>query len=143
MKRKHDPYLRVQPWKVLAVFQPIESIIHRLKMDGTVEVEGAEVVFTETSTGHRYNMIEALRGVIEFFDIATGRYGIQFPTFSMTRFANKLDLCAPIFEDELGPLLSEVDECKRLAMGLRVSQAEDVLKTVKISEQMDRLKAAA
>lgn len=143
MKRKPDPLLKTQPWRILAVFAPIERILHRLEADGTIEVAGRQVVFREDGAGGWYDMPAALRGVAEFHDIAAGRYGIPAETAAMWKFAAKLNAGMPLFEADIAAVRASIASCKAQALRLRVSQAESIIRTVQISEQFDQMGRAA
>ena len=139
MKRKPDPFLRVVPWRVYAVFAPLDRILHRLEMDGTVDVSGRQIVFREDGRGGWYDTIAALRGVAEFHDLAANKYGIPSDTSAMWKFAAKLDAGSPIFEQDIASLRKSIELCKRQAMQLRVSQAEELVRTAQISFELDRM----
>lgn len=143
MKRRPDPLLRTQPWKVLTVFGPIERILHRLEADGTVEVAGRHVVFKEDGAGGWYDAVAALRGVIQFHQLAESRHGLPVSVEAMIRFTNKLDTAAPIFEADITAIRECIANCKRQALYLRVSQAQDIVDTIRISVEIDKLKVAA
>ena len=142
MKRKPDPFQRTQPWKVFSVFHPIEQILAGIKRDGTIEVAGRQVVFKEHGRNGWYDAVAAIRGVIEFHQIAQDRYGILADTEPLAKFANKLDAGAPIFESDLESVALAITSCKRQAMALRVSQALDIVQTVQISAEFDKRKVA-
>ena len=75
MKRKtYDPLLRVQPWRVMAVFQPLERVLARLEIDGTVDTDGRQVVFKEGTREDWYDLPAAIRGVVQFHELA-GKHG--------------------------------------------------------------------
>lgn len=137
MKRKPDPKLRTQPWKVQAVFQPIEQILHRIETDGTVQVVGQQVVFEDDRAKQYYDVVAALRGVIEFHKIATSRYGIPAETDALEKLANKLRLDSPIFEGDISAARANIESCKRQALQLRVSHAESILTTVRIGTELE------
>ena len=139
MKRKPDPLLKTQPWRILAVFSPIERVLHRLETDGTIEVAGRNVVFREDGRGGWYDIVSAMRGVVEFHQLATKRYGIPADVAAIEKFANKLDTGTPIFEADIAAIRESITSCKRQAMQLRVSQATDILKTVQIGAELDRI----
>lgn len=138
MKRRHDPPLRLMPWKVTSTFQPVERLLHRIEVDGTVEAAGRQIVFKEDNREGYYDMVEALRGVIEFFEIATARYGLPLDVQPMVRFANKLDSGAPLFEADLAGVRSCIEQCKVQALKLRLSQSDDIVKTIQISMELER-----
>lgn len=143
MKKKPDPLLKTQPWKVISVFWPIERILHRLETDGTVDAAGRQIVFYEDGNSGWYDLVAALRGVIEFHQLAEARYKLPAAVEALIRFANKLDASSPIFETDLAAVRASIESCKRQAMSLRLSQATDILQTVRISMAMDKLKEAA
>lgn len=143
MKRKPDPLLRVQPWKILAVYAPIERILHRLEADGTIDVAGRQVVFREDGVGGWYDMPAALRGVAEFHDMAASRHGIPANTDPLWKFAAKLDAGMPLFEADIAAVRTSIESCRQQAMRLRVSQAESILRTVQISAEIDKIRRAA
>lgn len=115
MKRKLDPLLRTQPWKILAVFSPIEQILNRLESEGTVDVAGRQVVFKEDMRGGWYDAVAALRGVIEFHQLAESRHGHHASVDALIKFANKLESGSPIFEADLDQVRDCIASCKRQA----------------------------
>lgn len=143
MKRRYDPLLRTQPWRMTMVFGPIERILHRLESEGTVEVAGRHVVFKEDGRGGWYDAVAALRGVIEFHQLAQSRYGYPADVEALIKFANKLEAGAPIFEADIAQVRACIDSCKRQALQLRLSQADDIVKTIQISMRIDSTKESA
>ena len=143
MRRNPDPLLRTQPWRMTMVFGPIERILHRLESEGTVEVAGRHVVFKEDGRGGWYDAVAALRGVIEFHQLAQSRYGYPADVEALIKFANKLEAGAPIFEADLAQVRACIASCKRQALQLRLSQADDIVKTIQISMRLDSIKEAA
>lgn len=140
MKRRPDPLLKTQPWKIVMVFGPLERIIHRLELDGVIEVAGRYVVFKEESRGGWYDAVSAMRGVIEFHQLAESRHKLPVNVEALIRFANKLESSAPVFEEDIAAVKACITNCKRQAMQLRVSQAQDIVDTIRIGMELDRLK---
>lgn len=143
MRRKFDPLLKTQPWKVVTVFGPIERILHRLEADGTIDVAGAHVVFKEDGRGGWYDAVAALRGVIQFHELAASRHNLPINVQALVKFANKLEVGAPIFERDIAEVRVCIAACKRQALQLRVSQATDIVDTIRISMELDKIKEAA
>lgn len=139
MKRQPDPLLKTQPWRILAVFAPLERVLHRIEVDGTVETDGRHVVFREDGRGGWFDIVSALRGVIEFHQIATARHGHPADVAALERFANKLHTGTPVFEGDLVAIRASIASCKAQAMRLRVSEAVDILKTVQVGAELDRI----
>lgn len=142
MKRA-DPLLRTQPWMVFAVFGPIERVLHRLEADGTVEAQGAQIVFKEEGRGGWYDLPVALHGLVEFHRLAEQRYQLPVDVAAIEKFSNKLRLGSPIFEQDIADVRACFASCKSQALKLRVSQAADLVKTVQIGVEFDRLKGKA
>lgn len=142
-RRHYDPTLRTQPWKVLSVFMPIEQVLARMESSGTIDAAGGVPIFQEDGKGGWYEIVPALQGVIEFHQVALSRYGLPVDIAGLERLCNKLDLGAPIFQNDVDSAHRSIDSCKRQAMHLRVSQASSIVETVRISMELDRLKGKA
>ena len=141
--KRIDPLLRTVPWRVAAVFSPLERVLHRLEADGTVESSGRQIVFKEDSKGGYYDLPAALRGVVEFHRIAESRHQLPVEVDAMERFANKLEFGSPLFEQDLVDVRGNISSCKAQALRLRVSQADAIIRTVQIGAEIDRLKGKA
>ena len=141
--KRIDPLLRTVPWRVAAVFAPIERVLFRLEADGTVEARGRQVIFREDSKGGWYDLPVALRGVVEFHRLVKTHHNLPVEVDAMERFANKIKLGSPVFEQDLANVRSDIASCKAQAMRLRVSQADAIIRTVKIRAEIDRLKGEA
>lgn len=143
MKRKPDPLLRLQPWKVTMVFDPIERILHRIEADGVVDSIQGRPVFHEDGRGGWHEVCEAMRGIIQFHQLAESRHGLPVDVQALIRFANKLDAGAPVFDSDIRAVRACIANCKAQAMRMRVSQATDIVNTIRIGAEFDRIKAAA
>ena len=139
MKKKPDPFLRCMPWKIMFVFSPLETVLSRLEKEGTVDEAGLQIVFREDMRGGWYDMVAALRGVIEFHEIAERLHGVPANVEAMKKFANKLEAAMPIFEQDIADVRECIRSCWKQAMTLRVSQATSIVDTVMIGAEMERL----
>lgn len=84
-------------------------------------------------------MVAALRGVIEFYEIAERLHGVPANVEAMRKFANKLESAMPIFEQDIADVRECIRSCWKQAMTLRVSQATSIVDTVRVGAEMDRL----
>lgn len=141
--KRIDPLLRHQPWRITAVFDPIERLLHRIETDGTVDAHGSQIVFSEHGRGGWYDLVEALRGLIEFHDIAAEKHGLPASTEAMTKLANKLAYDSPIFEADIAAVRQDIAACKRQALGMRISQAKAIIQVIQIQNEVTRLKLDA
>lgn len=145
---KRRPYratrikLSAQPWKISTVFDPIERILHRLEADCTIDSAQGRPVFYEDGHSGWYDLVEAIRGLIDFHQIAEARHGIAADTDGLIRFANKLHSSAPIFEQDLALVRANIDTCKRQALRLTIDEATDIVQTIRIGMELDKLKPA-
>jgi hypothetical protein len=114
-----------------------------VEADGTVDAAGGVPVFCESSNGGWYELGAALQGVIEFHVIARDRYGYAVDLAGLDRLRNKLDLGAPLFDDDLIAAKRAIVSCKQQAGRLRVSQAVDIVDTVRISMALENLQGAS
>ena len=124
------------------VFGPIERILHRLEADCTIDSAQGRPVFHEDGKGGWYDVVEALRGVIAFHQLAEARHGIAADVDGLIRFANKLHSGAPIFEQDLALVRANIDTCKRQALRLLLDEATDIVQTIRIGMELDKLKPA-
>jgi len=134
--------LSTQPWKVDMVFGPIERILHRLEADCTIDSAQGRPVFHEDGKGGWYDVVEAVRGVIAFHQLAEARHGLTADVDGLIRFANKLHSGAPIFEQDLALVRANIDTCKRQALRLLLDEATDIVQTIRIGTELDKLKPA-
>jgi hypothetical protein len=124
------------------VFDPIDKILHRMQSDGTIDCAQGRPVFREDGRGGWYDLVAALRGVIEFHQLAEARHGIAAEVDGMIRLANKLHLSAPIFEEDIAATRANIETCKRQALRLTIDEATDIVRTIQISMEMDKITPA-
>lgn len=127
----------------MSVFSPIERVLHRLESDCTVDTVGRQIVFKEDSNGGWYDLPEAIKGVVDFHDLAARKYGLPIDVSPMRRFANKLESGSPIFEQDLEAVKDCIAACKQQALKLRVSQAADIVDTIRIGAEIERVRSVA
>jgi len=135
--------LSARPWKVQSVFAPIERVLHRMQSDGVIDCAQGRPVFHEDGRGGWYEVVEALRAVIQFHQLAEARHGIEAEVDGMIRLTNKLDLAAPIFEEDIAAVYADIESCKRQALRLTIDEADDIVKTIQISIEFDKIKLAS
>src|SRR6185369_9755919 len=84
-----DPLLRAEPWRVSLVFDPIEAVLSRLEIDGTITTApNGSAVFIEPGHNEWYDTAEALRGIVEFHEIASNRRGEVASVDGLRRLAD-------------------------------------------------------
>ncbi len=142
MRRKFDPLLRTQPWKIHAVFDPLDRVIAQIEADGTVETDGRLITFYDAASNERYDIVAALLGIVEFFELATGRGYFPAPDQSgLKKLAMKLWHGTPLFDGDVAKAKAEIATLKRLSGTLRASAAADLIKSIQIADAMERMAA--
>lgn len=64
----HAATLRTQPWRVAAVFGPLEAVIAQIEQTGTVTVDiQARPIFKDGNDGCWYATVPALEGIIDAY----------------------------------------------------------------------------
>ncbi len=128
-----DLPMATQPWRIVAVFGPIERILHRLDADGTIDAAQGRPVFYEDASAGWYESVAAIRGLVHFHELAAERLNEQADVLGLVRLANKLDTGAPLFESDLEAARRSIETCKRQALRLTINAASEMLQTVQIS----------
>lgn len=129
--------LALMPWKVHAVWAPLEQVLARIEIDGTVETAQGRPVLHDDANRGWYEIAPAIEGVAKFHEIAATRHGWAIDLGPLHRIAAKLRYGAPIFASDIAAVRACADVCKRHAMRLTGREAEDILQTVRISIEMD------
>lgn len=129
--------MATQPWRIVAVFGPIERILHRIEADGTIDAVQGRPVFYEDSNAGWYEFVEAIRGIIQFHLLAAERLGEQADVLGLARLANKLDAGSPLFEADIEAAYRSIEICKRQALRLTIGAAGEMLQTVQISARAE------
>lgn len=138
---KADPdniRLVAMPWKIQQVFDPIERVIARLEIDGTIDAYRGRAVFKEDGSGGWYEMAPAIEGVAEFHRLAAQRHGWEINLTPLDRMANKLKLDSPITPRDIDDAKSCIDTLKRLAATLKLGEAKAMLRDVKIGWEIEQ-----
>ena len=144
MKRKpYDPTLKTQPWRISAVWAPIEQVLSRIARSGEVDAVQGRPVFYEDSKGGWYEIAPALRGCIDFHRLAGTRHGLTADVAPLEKIANKLDAGTPIFMADLDAAFAAIAQCKRAALSLRITQALRLVDDCRIKFKLEEVMGQA
>ena len=131
--------LALTPWKIAAVFAPIERVIAQIENNGTVDAARGVPVFRETHNGGWYEIVAALDGVIDYHRRAAEYKTLVVNLAPLERLRNKLKNDSPIFPDELSAAQSCIDQLKRFAGALTQGEANDLLHTARIAWEFEAI----
>lgn len=136
--------LKTQPWRLNAVFSPLESIIAQLEQHGTCDVaQDGTPIFLDAIDGCWYDTCVALDGVSEAFELHTERSGQSLNMRPLRQLSNKLRAGMMIFESDTAALKESLHAARSACMGMTIDYASDLIKTIRIREEMDRIQSEA
>lgn len=93
--------LRLLPWRIAAVFNPIESIITQMETEGTITTSDSGMpMFKDTGDGTWYASADALEGLIEAFEIHRLRAERDYSLDALRQLAVKVRELAPVYRED-------------------------------------------
>lgn len=132
--------LALMPWNIDAVWRPLEAILDRMAIDGTIETAQGKPILYDAGSSTWYEVTPAIGGLIDFHEIAAARHGWKIDLSALQRFANKLKHAAPIFDSDLSSVRTLIDKLRRLDGRLTLGEAKDILTTVRLQIQFSEVK---
>lgn len=129
--------LKMQPWKVRSVFQPLESILDQLEQHGTIDVAGTQPVFRDQNDGHWYDTPAALLGVCDAYEIHETRTGRPLELQPLRQLANKLNAGMPIFASDTEACRACLTRMKAETIEMTAGYARDLIKDFQIKEGLE------
>lgn len=134
--------LMAQPWKLKAVFGPLEAILDQLEQDGTVDAAGnGAPVFKDEVDGHWYCTVSALNGVIDAYEIHERRYNRNLNLEPLRQLSNKLKYGMPIFESDTKACRAALQRMRVETMQMTADYARQMIKDFQIKEALEKVAA--
>lgn len=135
--------LRTEPWKVDAVFRPLETILDELGRDGTVTTTAAGVpIFRDRNDGCWYETAPAVEGVACAFEIHGMRQCRAVPVEALLLLARKLRYAMPIDEADVEAARRDLVALRAEAMQMTAAYARDLVRTTQVRIEFDAKEAA-
>lgn len=119
--------LSAQPWKIHAVFAPLEQLLAQIELTGCVDECQGRAVFMEHGAGGYYELAPAIRGIVDFHDLAASRHGVPLDTRPLTTLANKIEYDTPLVENDLARARDCINRLKSFATRLTAGEAKQLL----------------
>jgi hypothetical protein len=133
-----DVPLKTQPWRLRAVFEPLEAILRQLEQEGTSDhARDGVAIFRDRIDGNWYETKTALLGVAECFQIHAERQNISIDTKPLEKLANKLHYAMPIFAADTQAAWICLDVLRAHCLRMTCGYAADLIKTIRIREELD------
>lgn len=135
--------LKAEPWKVAAVFGPLENILDELESEGTVStMPDGTPIFQDTNDGCWYPMAPALNGVVDAYEIHQTRTGRAMPLATLRQLAHKLEIQMPLFKADTDAARAALEALKAETMQMNAGYAKDLVRTVQIRIEFEERRAA-
>lgn len=130
--------LKMQPWKVAAVFDPLTAILDQLERDGTIdETTQGQAVF-RNHDGEWFDTAAAIMGAVDAYEIHEIRTGCDLQLADLRKLANRLQYGMPVFEAETKAARACLDRMKAETLEMTAGYARDLIKDFNIKEELQR-----
>lgn len=135
--------LRTEPWRVEAVFSPLETILAMIERDGTVTSTISGVpIFQDTNDGCWYETTPSVEGIICAYEIHANRSGRAMPLEPLQRLVQKLRYAMPLQQSDVDAARATLAVLRRETMDMRVEYARDLVRTTQVRIEMDAREVA-
>ena len=134
--------LRSQPWKVAAVFNPLEAIINQLEQDGTIDVAGdGTAIFKDSNDGHWYDSSVAIMGCVEAFEIHERRHNRDLQLDPLRQLANMLKYSMPITAANTAAARACLSRMRAETIEMTADYAKQLIKDFQLMEELQKVAA--
>ena len=132
--------LKMQPWKIKAVFDPLLAIIEQLEREGTKDVApDGTAIFKDHVDGCWYDSHVALIGVCEAYEIHELRSGMPLNMEPLRRLANKLKYDMPVFESDTQDVRACFDRMRAATLEMTAGYARELVRDTQIQEKLQEV----
>ena len=134
--------LRSQPWKVAAVFNPLESIINQLEREGTIDIaRDGTAVFKDANDGNWYDSSVAILGVVDAYEIHERRHQRTLGLEPLRRLSNLLKYGMPIFEKDTRAARECLHRMRAETIEMTADYAKQLIKDFQLMEELQKVVA--
>lgn len=130
--------LKLQPWKVSAVMNPLIAIVDQLERDGTIDVADKGVaVFKDANDGHWYDSAVAIAGVVEAYEIHERRHGVDLHLDGLRKLGKALEYGMPIDAHQTAAARVSLAHIRAATLEMTAGYARDLIKDFQIKEGLE------
>lgn len=135
--------IRSEPWRVAAVFDPLEAILDGLERDGEVTTtRDGTPIFRDMNDGHYYETAPALEGIIDAFHTHALRQNRPMPLEPLRVLTRKLRYVMPLEMSDIKAARAAVKVLRAESMEMTLRYANDLIRTTQIRIELDEKEAA-
>lgn len=129
--------LRTQPWRVAAVFGPLEAVIAQIEQSGTVTADGQGTpIFKDGNDGCWYATVPAIEGIVDAYQTHEVRSGRPMPLDRLRQFARKLEYASPLTLADCAAVKEDIAVLRRETMSMTIDYASSLVTTTQIKIEL-------
>lgn len=134
--------LKSEPWKIHAVFAPLESIIDQLEQDETIDVTpGGVAIFQDRKDGCWYDSVVAIMGVVDAYELHEVRNKRVINLDPLRQLANKLKYGMSIFPSDTEAVRACLKRMRVETMQMTADYAKQLIQDIQIKEELQKVAA--
>ncbi|QDD62666.1 hypothetical protein EJD96_00170 (plasmid) [Herbaspirillum seropedicae] len=136
--------LKLQPWKVAALMNPLTSILDQLEQEGTIDVTGQKgvAVFRDHNDGHWYESSVAIAGVVEAFEIHEIRFGLDLHLDGLRKLGKALEYGMPVDAHQTAAARDSLKHIRAATLEMSAGYARDLIQDFQIKEALGQAREA-
>jgi hypothetical protein len=119
------------------VLRPLEQIVDRLGIDGTVDVDGKGTPVFQAGDGQWYDAAGAIEGVVWHFEMMETRHGLQLPLDGLRELVIAFRYCVPIQGSTMVKLRAALPVLRQAMAGGDPADQVDILQQTRIKAELE------
>lgn len=119
------------------VLRPLETIVDRLEIDGTVDVDGKGNPVLRASDGEWYDAAGAIEGVMWHMEMHATRHGVTLPLDGLKELVIAFRFCVPVQNSTMQKLRAAMPVLRRAMSLAKPEDQIDLLRQTQIRAQLE------
>lgn len=96
------------------IMQPMDSLVEEMERYGTVDTIRGRIVVHDTERQEWYELLPAMRGFLDVFEIWARRHGAVLETTGIRQLASRLEYSAPVTQLELDAAKRDLNQIRTI-----------------------------
>lgn len=119
------------------VLRPLEAIVDRLEIDGTVDVDGKGNPVFQAGDGEWYDAAGAIEGVHKHFDMFATRHKLTLPLDCLRELSIAFRYCVPVQQSTMQKLRTALPALRRAMSMADPDEQVDLLRQTQIWAELE------
>ncbi|WP_028354788.1 hypothetical protein [Bordetella petrii] len=119
------------------VLRPLEAIVDRLEIDGTVDVDGKGNPVFQAGDGEWYETAGAIEGVMWHFDMMATRHGLTLPLDGLKELIIAFRYCVPVQASTMQKLRAALPVLRKVMGTGNPNEQVDLLRQTQIRAELE------